>query len=79
VRLTRGFSVVREVGYEQSLGVHYYDGVRGDEMNTVQLVYLLRPGIVQIFGYLYISETNLQKGRTNSPWIIVRNKKEMYS
>jgi hypothetical protein len=63
VRLTRSFSVVREVGYEQSLGIHDYDGVRGDEMNPVQLVYLLRPGIVQGFGYLNISEINLQKGR----------------
>jgi hypothetical protein len=64
--LTRSFSIVREVGYEQSLRVHYYDGVRGDEVNPVQLVYLLRPGIVQIFGYLNISEIDLQKGRTTS-------------
>jgi hypothetical protein len=66
VTLTRSFSVVREVGYEQSLGVHDYDRIRGDEVNPVQLVYLLRPGIVQIFGYLNISEIDLQKERTTS-------------
>jgi hypothetical protein len=77
VRLTRGFPVVGKVGNEQSLGIHYHDGVRGDEMNTVQLVYLLRPGVVQIFGYLNISEINLQKGRNNSPRI--SKKKAFYS
>jgi len=59
--LTRGFSVVREIRYEQSLCDHYNDGVRRNEMDSVESVDLLGPGVVKVLRNLNISEIDLQK------------------
>jgi hypothetical protein len=59
--LTRGFSVVREIRYEQSLCVDYNNGVRRNEMDSAESVDLLGPGVVEILRNLNISEIDLQK------------------
>jgi hypothetical protein len=59
--LTRGFSVVREIRYEQGLCVHYNDGVRRNVMDSVESVDLLGPGVVKVLRNLNISEIDLQK------------------
>jgi hypothetical protein len=59
--LTRGFSVVREVRYEQSLCIHYNDGIRRNEVDSVESADLLGPGVVKVLRNLNISEIDLQK------------------
>lgn len=59
--LTRCLPVVGEVGYEQRLCVHYDDGVRRHQVDSVQWVDLLGPGVVKVLRDLNISEIYLRK------------------